>query len=52
MINGNEKSIKEWCEYYGIKRETVMYRVKVMGMSPEQALSVPKYSKKEKRKIS
>ncbi len=38
-INGVRKAAKEWCNIYGISVQTVMYRVKAMGMTPVEALS-------------
>lgn len=37
LINGERKSISEWCDIYGIKTATYRYRVK-KGWTPQQAL--------------
>lgn len=41
-IDGVTKSIAEWCEEYGMTVQTVTYRVMTKGMSPKEALTVPK----------
>ena len=41
-IDGVKKSIIEWCEEYGLSRTMVEYRVNIKGMSPKEALTVPK----------
>lgn len=41
-INGVTKLKKEWCEEYGITCAAVLYRMKSMGMTFEQAVTLPK----------
>lgn len=41
-IDGVVKSKKEWCAKYGISLEAVRYRMKTLGMTFEQAVTLPK----------
>lgn len=41
-IDGVKKSAIEWCKEYGRSRAMVEYRVNVKGMSPKEALTIPK----------
>lgn len=41
-IDGVKKSAIEWCKEYGRSRAMVEYRVNVKGMSPKDALTIPK----------
>ena len=41
-IDGVKKSMVDWCKEYGLSRTMVEYRVNVKGMSPKDALTVPK----------
>jgi hypothetical protein len=41
-INGVIKLKKEWCAEYGISPEAVRYRMKTLGMTFEQAVTLPK----------
>lgn len=41
-INGDTKSAKDWCKEYNVGYVTVLYRIKTMGFTPEQALSMNK----------
>lgn len=43
-IDGVRRKLTDWCREYGVKRETYEYRVRVMGMSPKEALTARKYS--------
>ncbi|HEC64967.1 MAG TPA: hypothetical protein ENI23_06730 [bacterium] len=38
---GQKKNISEWAEKYGIKRNTLSYRLKVLGWTIEHALETP-----------
>ena len=41
-INGIIKSKKDWCAEYGISPEAVRYRMRTLGMTFEQAVTLPK----------
>lgn len=41
-IEGVIKSKKEWCAEYGISQPAVSYRMKTLGMTFEQAVTLPK----------
>ena len=41
-INGERKTITEWCDYYGVSEQFVHYRITKMGMTLENALKTPK----------
>ena len=41
MINGFRHTVSEWCEIYGITRQTI-YRRKNKGMSVVEAITTPK----------
>lgn len=41
-IDGVTRSAIEWCEEYGVTMPFVMYRIRKNGMSPLEALTVPK----------
>lgn len=41
-IDGVTKSGIEWCEEYGLTMQFVMYRIKKMNMTPEEALKTGK----------
>lgn len=41
-IDGITKSAIEWCEDFGVTMPFIMYRVRKMGMSPLEALTLPK----------
>lgn len=49
-IDGVVKSRKDWCKDYGLEEQTVIYRVKVKGMSPKEALTTSLSSNGRKRK--
>lgn len=42
-INGETKTIDEWCDRIGITRGCYQNRISKMGMSPKQALTTKKY---------
>ena len=42
-IDGEVKTIGEWCEQYDISTVTISYRMKKLGMTLEQALKTPKF---------
>ena len=42
VIDGEEKSIQEWCRDSGLSVQAVMYRVNTKGMTPKEALATPK----------
>jgi hypothetical protein len=48
-IDGVTKSIIEWCEECGLSVPMVMYRVKTKGMTPKDALTARKYTKRKER---
>lgn len=41
-INGVQKTLKAWCEEYGLTPAAVLYRVKKLGMTIEEAIRTPK----------
>lgn len=41
-INGKTKRLLDWCEMYGMKYQTVQYRIKIVGMTPYEALTSEK----------
>lgn len=42
VINGESKTLREWCEYYGLTTSAVRYRVKKLGMTYQEAITTPK----------
>lgn len=46
-IDGIEKTIREWCEEYGVQTQMVWYRMKRKGMTLKDALTVPKHQGKK-----
>ena len=42
IIDGIEKTNNEWCEIYGVTPPTVAYRMKVYGLTFEDALKMPR----------
>lgn len=42
-VNGETRTLAEWCEVYGVRGDTVMWRIKRLGWSPEAALTTPRY---------
>lgn len=51
-IDGETKSIIEWCELYNIKKTTVMNRIKIYGYSPKEALTKPLRNGKNNKLLS
>lgn len=49
-IEGETKTIGEWCEQYDTSTVAIRYRIKTLGMTLEQALKTPKISKGRPRK--
>lgn len=49
-INGVRKSLKEWCDEYGVLAPTVSYRMRVKGMTLEEALTAPKHNQGRPKK--
>lgn len=43
-IDGTQRPLTEWYEFYGITAPAVAYRVKVLGMTREDAIKKPKYT--------
>lgn len=51
-INGVTRPLSEWCEEVGIGSKTVLYRLKHMGMSHEDAVFTPlTWTKKERNHV-
>lgn len=44
-IDGEEKTLKQWCREYNISDVAVKYRMNTLGMSLEEALKTPKTRK-------
>lgn len=44
-IDGETKYCKEWCDEYGVKYGTVMYRISHKNMTIKEALETKKYTK-------
>lgn len=44
-INGEEKTLNQWCKEYNISNVAVYYRMNTLGMSLEEALKTPKTRK-------
>ena len=40
-LDGKQQHLRAWAEEYGIKRQTLEYRVKKRGMSLREALEIP-----------
>lgn len=45
VIDGEEKTLNQWCKEYSISAVAVQYRMKTLGMSLEDALKTPKTRK-------
>lgn len=44
-IDGKEKTLRQWCDEYGISKVAVKYRMDTLGMDIETALKTPKTRK-------
>lgn len=51
-INGDARSMKEWCVLFGTSQQAVYYRMNKLGMTLEQALKTPKMTDGRPRKQS
>jgi len=51
-INGDARSMKEWCVLFGTSQQAVYYRMDKLGMTLEQALKTPKMTDGRPRKQS
>jgi hypothetical protein len=44
-INGDTRAVRDWCDHYQISYDTVRDRVRLYGMSYEQAITTPRQSR-------
>lgn len=44
-IGNEQKSLREWQEFYGISNNLLRYRNKILNLSIEESLTTPKYDK-------
>jgi len=40
-LNGETRSLAEWCKVHGVNRQTAWSRIHKAGWQPEQALTAP-----------
>lgn len=50
-IDGETKTVSQWCEVYGKSIQMISHRVSKLGMSYEEALKTPKLKNKGKNKL-
>ena len=47
-LNGETKTLKEWCRIFGFTESAILYRMKQKGMSFEEAITMPKHQGRRK----